>query len=129
MLRRTLITVAGSGALLAPWPGKAQTAGAQRRLGVLISGNDAVARRFTADTILKRLQELGWTEGGNLVVEFRSAEGNPERLPQAAQSLVQLRPDVIFVGGNSFNLDAARRATNSIPIVLAGATPTSWAPA
>ena len=120
MLRRTLITVAGSGALLAPWPGKAQTAGAQRRLGVLISGNDAVARRFTADTILKKLQELGWTEGGNLVVDIRSAEGNPERLPQAAQNLVQLKPDVIFVGGNAFNLDAARKATNSIPIVMAG---------
>ena len=120
MLRRTLVTAAGSGALLAPWPGRAQAPGAQRRLGVLLSGNDAFARRFTADTVLKKLQELGWTEGGNLVVDIRSAEGNPERLPQAAQSLVQLKPDVIFVGGNAFNLDAARRATNSIPIVLAG---------
>ena len=120
MLRRTLITAAGSSALSAPWPGRAQTVGAQRRLGVLLSGNNAFARRFTADTILKRLQELGWSEGGNLLVEFRSAEGNPERLPQAAQNLVQLKPDVIFVGGNAFNLDAARKATNSIPIVMAG---------
>ena len=121
MLRRTLITTAGSSALFAPWPGWAQTVGAQRRLGVLISGNDAVARRFIADTTVKRLQELGWTEGDNLVVDIRSAEGNRERLPQAAQNLVQLKPDVIFVGGNSVNLDAARQATNSIPIVMVGA--------
>ena len=77
MLRRTLITAAGSSALFASWLGQAQTTGAQRRLGVLLSGNDAFARRFTADTILKRLQELGWKEGANLVVEFRSRKETP----------------------------------------------------
>ena len=67
---------------------------------------------------LKALRELDYVEGRNLVVEWRFAEGNFERLPDLAADLVQLKVDVI-VAVASAAISAAKNATSTIPIVMA----------
>ncbi|HEU4370538.1 MAG TPA: ABC transporter substrate binding protein [Methylomirabilota bacterium] len=63
------------------------------------------------------LQELGWTEGGNLLIESRWAEGNSARLPVLAADLVRLKVDLIVTRGSTYT-EGARKATSSIPIVI-----------
>ena len=64
------------------------------------------------------LRELGYVDGQNIKIEFRGAEGHPDRLPGLAEELVRLNVDVIFTA-NAFAVQAIRRATSSIPIVIA----------
>ena len=67
------------------------------------------------------LRELGYVEGKNIVIEWRSYEGKMDRLPVLAAELVRLKVDVIVTGGSS-DIRAAKEATSTIPIVmLAGA--------
>jgi len=64
------------------------------------------------------LLELGYTEGKNIVVEWRSAEGKPDRLPPLAAEFVRLRVEIIVTGGGAATR-AAKKATATIPIVTA----------
>jgi putative tryptophan/tyrosine transport system substrate-binding protein len=64
-----------------------------------------------------RLQDLGYSEGNNLRLEVRRAEGDLDRLPALAKELVSLEPDVILTGGAPATR-AVQRATSSIPIVM-----------
>ena len=69
------------------------------------------------------LRELGYVEGRNLALEYRSSDGRPERLPDAAAELVRLAPDVIVARSASAAL-AAKHVTVTIPIVVvAGGDP------
>lgn len=68
--------------------------------------------------LLGRLQQLGYSEGGNLTVERRSAEGQAERLPQLAAELVGLHPDVLVTGFGTLTAKAAKAATATIPVVF-----------
>ena len=63
------------------------------------------------------LRDLGWIEGRNVVIEFRWAEGNYERLPALAEELVRLNVDVLVPHGSSGAL-AAMKATSTVPIVI-----------
>src|SRR5437773_12068854 len=63
------------------------------------------------------LRDLGYVEGQNLVIEFRWAQEKYERLPELAAELVRLKPDVLVTHGVPGTL-AAKRATNTIPIVM-----------
>jgi ABC-type uncharacterized transport system substrate-binding protein len=63
------------------------------------------------------LRELGYVEGKNIVIEWRSGEGKADRLPALAVELVRLKVDVIVTGGAQ-TTRAAKEATNSIPIVM-----------
>jgi ABC-type uncharacterized transport system substrate-binding protein len=63
------------------------------------------------------LRELGYVEGKNIVIEYRSAEGKPDRLPALAAELVRLKVDVIVTTGASVTR-AAKEATVTIPIVM-----------
>jgi putative ABC transport system substrate-binding protein len=63
------------------------------------------------------LRELGYTEGKNIVIEYRSAKGIPERFPDLAAELVRLNVDVIVTASGGGAL-AAKNATSSIPIVM-----------
>jgi putative ABC transport system substrate-binding protein len=63
------------------------------------------------------LREFGWTEGRNLALELRFADGNLDRLPQLADDLVRANVDVI-VTGSSLGVSAAKNATSKIPIVM-----------
>lgn len=65
-----------------------------------------------------RLQELGYVEGRNLILDVRRADGDLARLPGLADELVSLRPDV-FVAVATAAIAAAQKATSSIPIVMA----------
>ena len=66
------------------------------------------------------LREHGWEEGRNVMFEVRYAGPDPARFPDLAKELVALKVDVI-VAGNMQAIEAARRATATIPIVMAGA--------
>jgi putative ABC transport system substrate-binding protein len=100
-------------------------AGAQQpakipRVGILfIGGRD----QPHLEAFKQGLRERGYTEGKNIVLDYRYAEGNVDRLPSLAAELVQLKVDVIVTtSGNSAR--AARQATRAIPIVLTtGADP------
>ncbi|MBI2999995.1 MAG: ABC transporter substrate-binding protein [Deltaproteobacteria bacterium] len=68
----------------------------------------------------QRLRELGYVEGQNLVIEYRSAEGKPERRFEAAAELVRLKVDVILTSPAPPLVRDAQRATRTLPIVVAG---------
>ena len=72
------------------------------------------------DTLREELRKLGWIEGKNIVFEYRFAEQKLERLPELAAELVRLKVDLILVPGVLPAL-AAKKATPTIPIVLANA--------
>jgi ABC-type uncharacterized transport system substrate-binding protein len=66
---------------------------------------------------LDSLRDHGWIEGKNLIIDFRSAEGHPERLPPLATELVALKPDLLVCGGPQAAV-ALKSATATIPIVF-----------
>ncbi len=93
------------------------------RIGFLAFGHRPVSDTMTAPLLVvfrQALRERGYVEGRNLVIEERWAEARLNRLPALAGELVQLRPDVIVASGASA-VRAAKRATQQIPIVIAGA--------
>jgi putative tryptophan/tyrosine transport system substrate-binding protein len=93
----------------------AQPATKQVTLGVL----DASGKR-PSPALTGALWDLGYRQGRNLTIEFRSANGRNEELPRLAAELVSLKPDVIVAGGTPSVL-AVKQATGSIPIVIYGA--------
>ena len=117
MARRTFIRAMSSGLLAVPITAEAQEAAKVPRLGLLISswaGNPHLRATF-----LQGLRELGYVEGRNVVIEYRSAEARSERFPALAAELVALKVDVLVVPGTPGAL-AAKQATRTIPIVFAG---------
>ncbi len=86
------------------------------RIGYLVSG-PAASWANRAEALRMGLRDLGYVEGKNIAIAFRSAE-TPDRLPEVAADLVRLKVDVIFAT-SSTEVEAARRATKTIPIVFA----------
>ena len=103
--------------LVAPLAPEAQAPGKVWRVGVLTGSVPRLSAPFRA--LEQRLSELGYVEGRNLAIEFRTASGRAERLPDLAAELIALRPDVLFVASTQAVM-AAKSATQAIPIVLAG---------
>jgi putative ABC transport system substrate-binding protein len=68
----------------------------------------------------KSLRELGYIEGQNIAIEYRYAEGKQDRLPEFAAELVRLKVDIIVVAGGTGPIRAAKNASKTIPIVMAG---------
>ena len=97
-----------------------QPADQMRRIGVLtvFSKDDPEGQRRVA-ALLQKLQELGWTDGRNVRIEFRWAGGDPDRSRFYAGELVGMRPDVILVN-NGFVVPLLQNETHTIPIVLLG---------
>jgi len=110
MRRRELIQLLGGA--VATWP-LAVEAQQQFRIGLLNTG----ASTFFIPPFKNRLEELGYVEGKNMVIERKFAEGDPERLKEFAEELVRERVDVIVTIGTPAAF-AATRATGAIPIVL-----------
>ena len=112
--------LAGAAALLAaPRAAEAQQAGKVWRIGVLAGSpptTPEAARPWEA--LMLRLRELGYVEGQNLVVERRWAEGRADRYHELAAEIVALKPDVIIAAFTP-SVSAAKRATSTIPIVMA----------
>jgi putative ABC transport system substrate-binding protein len=115
--RRDFITLLGGAA--AAWPIAAQAQ--QRPVPVigLLSGVsfEAYANRVAA--LRQGLKEVEFIEGRNLAIDYRSADGHPDRLPALAADLVRLRVDVIVAIGGDPSVRAAKAETASIPIVFA----------
>jgi putative tryptophan/tyrosine transport system substrate-binding protein len=103
--------------LAAPLAAKAQSLAKVPRIGWLASGSPPSETNRQQSPFLQGLRELGWVEGQNIAIERRYAEESYDRLPALAAELVQLRVDVI-VAGDSRVIAAAKRATNTIPIVM-----------
>jgi putative tryptophan/tyrosine transport system substrate-binding protein len=89
------------------------------RIGVL-GGASASALSTSVESFRQGLRELGYVEGKNVVIDYRYADGKPERWPELVQEIVSLKPDVIVMTGTSF-IRTAKQATSTIPIVVAGA--------
>ena len=119
MDRRTFLFMFSLGALSAPFAAEAQQAGNVYRVGLLaLLPNADTTREMKA--LKTRLRDLGYIEGKNLVFEYRSAGGRPERLATLAAELLQLGPDVIIAGGGTLTAQTAKQATRTVPIVMAG---------
>ena len=86
------------------------------RIGAL-SGGAASTEAVRYEALRQGLNELGYVEGRNIVIEYRYAEGRPERLPALAADLVRLNVDVILTSGDQ-GIRAAKQASQTIPIVV-----------
>jgi putative ABC transport system substrate-binding protein len=110
------VVLAGS-LLVAPLVGEAQQAERVYRVGILgeTSSDPSEARLW--QVFRSSLQERGWVEGKNVVIESRWAGGNSGRIRELAAELVRLKVDVIVTRGSIYT-EGARAATSSIPIVF-----------
>src|SRR6185503_19565244 len=87
------------------------------RIGFLMAASTS-ANAARNDGFRQGLRELGYVEGKNINVEWRSAEGKADRRPSLAAELVRLKVDIIVSGGPS-TTRAAKEASSTIPIVMA----------
>jgi len=89
-----------------------------RRVAVLFpqSANDPQAQNRNA-AFLQALQQMGWTVGQNVQIDYRWSAGSEDDTRKYAAELVALAPDVIFTSGSAA-LDPLRRATRTVPIVF-----------
>ena len=100
-------------------PASAQQPKKVTRIGYLSTFDTSTdSTRFEA--IRLALRELGYIEGRNIVIEHRYGEGKSDRFPELAAELVRLRVDIIVVSGGDPEIRAAKTATKTIPIVMAG---------
>jgi putative tryptophan/tyrosine transport system substrate-binding protein len=117
--RREFMTLLGGAAASWPVAARAQQAGKLPTIGILGSGTPAGHGQWYAGFV-QRLRELGWTEGRNLAIEYRWAEGRSERFAEIVAEFARLRIDVIATSGTAA-VAAAKQATSTIPIVFAAA--------
>ena len=115
--RREFITLS-AGALSVPFAAGAQPAKLPT-IGMLGGATPAAQALWTA-AFVQRLQEVGWTEGQTVGIEYRWAEGRFDRSPEFIAEFVRLKVDVILTHATA-NVLAAKRATSVIPIVFASA--------
>jgi putative ABC transport system substrate-binding protein len=116
MKRRAFITLFGGAAAAWPLAARAQQPSRIWRVGYLSPAPFTGLARTLFDTFHLRLQELGYVQGRNLILDRRRADGDSTRLPGLAVELVSLRPDVIVAVSNA--IPAVRSTTSSIPIVF-----------
>ena len=89
------------------------------RIGYL-STVDPATDSARAEGIRLALRELGYIEGQNIAIEYRYAEGRPDREPGLAAELVRLKVDIIVVAAGDVMIQSAKNATKTIPIVMTG---------
>jgi putative ABC transport system substrate-binding protein len=89
------------------------------RIGYL-SSTDPATESIRSEAIRLALRALGYVEGQNVAIEYRYAEGKNDRLPELAAELARLKVDIIVAAGGYPGIRAAKNATNTIPIVIAG---------
>jgi putative ABC transport system substrate-binding protein len=116
MRRRQFITLLGAAAL--PWAQAAhgQSMRTPKRVGVLLVGlspDSKEAKQFRLG-----LRDLGYTEGRDLLIEWRSANGNYDRVPALVTSLLEGKVEVI-VQDSTVGTELTKRATSNVPIVMA----------
>ena len=115
--RREFITLLGGAAA---WPrvARAQQGKQARRIGVLMPfTKDDPEDQLRRAVFQQGLQQLGWTEGRNIRIEYRWFAGEPARAQAMAKELVELQPDLI-VAGSTPALAAVAQETRTIPVVF-----------
>src|SRR5262245_4769968 len=110
--RRRFSTLLG-GAAAWPLMARAQQSARSYRVAYL-----ALLGEQDAATVKQRLNELGYTEGRNLIFDFHSAAGQLDRLPRLAAELVKTSPDVIVTGFGTATAKVVQAATATIPVVF-----------
>jgi putative ABC transport system substrate-binding protein len=117
-MRRAVAPLAAALALVTPLiTTAAPPAGKVARIGYLLTSSlESPETRAVLTPFREGLRDLGYVEGQNLVVEYRSAEGRIERFPDLARELVRLNVDLIIAGATP-TARGARQATTTIPIV------------
>jgi putative tryptophan/tyrosine transport system substrate-binding protein len=116
MRRREFITLLGGVAVAWPLVARAQQQAKVRTIGFLGTSTRSAWSRNVA-SFGQRLRELGWTEGSNLAIEYRWAEGREERYSEIAAEFIKLKVDVIVTSGGA--VGTVRQATAITPIVFA----------
>ena len=106
-------SVLAAGLLLAPVVLGADP-GPSARVAIL----NSLTETWAKTSFVEELQRLGYVEGRNLTIDLRNAEDRPARLPELAQELVRLKPDVILTVGTIDSTVAAMKASSTIPIVF-----------
>jgi putative ABC transport system substrate-binding protein len=115
MDRRTFIASTIGAILSAPLTAQAQPAGKVHRIGFLWDSPAVFPDAIEAFRL--GLRDLGYVEGRNLAIEYRWAEGKPERMREFAQELVRLKVDVIMAPSSIYTA-AAKQATATIPVIF-----------
>ena len=117
MRRREFITLLGGAAAAWPMVARAQQPERMRRIGVLsgLAANDPDLKPRNA-AFLQGLQQLGWTDGRNVQIEYRWGAGNADNIRKYAAELAALAPDVILVTGGA--IEQVLQATRAVPIVF-----------
>jgi ABC-type uncharacterized transport system substrate-binding protein len=116
--RREFIMLIGGAAAAWPLAARAQQAGGMRRIGVLeplaVDDPEALAR---VTAVAQGLQQLGWTAGRNVRIDYRWGAGDPDRIRQQAAELAALAPDAVLTSGTSTTAPMLQ-ATRTVPIVF-----------
>ena len=122
MDRRAFISGIAGGLLAAPLAVWAQSAGKVYRIGFLGDVGDPTTGPTTRvqRSLRAGLNDLGYVEGRDFVMEYRWAEGHNDRLPELAADLVRAKIDVLITAGTPGTM-AAKRATQTIPVVFTAA--------
>jgi ABC-type uncharacterized transport system substrate-binding protein len=119
MQRREFITLLGSAAVAWPLAARAQQADRVRRVGALLNfAADDPEGQARQKAFLQGLQELGWTDGRNVRIDYRWAATDADRSRTFAAELVALAPDVILAATGQ-NVAALQQTTRIVPIVFA----------
>ena len=118
--RRKLISALGASAIATPLAAFAQPQTKVWRIGVLASRHvDFIDSDYVYGPLRQGMRELGYVDGKNLIIQWRSAEGKNERLPGLAAELLKLRLDVIVTSGTPAT-SAMQKTGTTMPIVMAG---------
>ena len=96
---------------------EAQQATTIARIGYVTETGDLSSPSPNLEAFRQGLRDLGYVEGKNIVIEFRSAQGKPDRIPSLVADLVQLKVDIL-VSQATGGIRAAKQATKTIPIVM-----------
>jgi ABC-type uncharacterized transport system substrate-binding protein len=120
--RRKFLATLGGAAAAWPRAAWAQQGERARRIGVLmnLAADDAEGQARIA-AFLQGLQQLGWTDGGNVRIDYRWAAGDTDRFQRYAEELLALAPDVILASASP-SVQALQRATRTVPIVFVQVT-------
>ena len=113
--RREFITLLAGAAAAWPLSGRAQQ-GASPRIGVLLVGLSPESK--AAQHFRRGLRDAGYIDGRNVVIEWRYAKGDYERVPSFVEEFVRSKVDVMVMD-STVGTEAAKRATSTIPIVMA----------
>ena len=118
MKRRKFITLLGGAAVAWPLAARAQQNEQKRRIGILmgLAADDPEAQDRTA-AFVQGLQQLGWTDGRNLQIDYRRGAGDADPTRRYAAELVALAPDVILASGGTV-VGALLQVTRTVPIVF-----------